>query len=46
MMKNVLTLAMLGASLASSMSTLAAEPVRIGFITTLSTPAGLSLIHI
>ena len=40
MMKNVLTLAMLGASLASSMSTLAAEPVRIGFITTLSTPAG------
>lgn len=40
MMKNVLTLAMLGATLASSMSTLAAEPVRIGFITTLSTPAG------
>ncbi len=39
-MKNVLTLAMLGATLASSMSTLAAEPVRIGFITTLSTPAG------
>lgn len=39
-MKNILTLAMLGATLASSMSTLAAEPVRIGFITTLSTPAG------
>lgn len=39
-MKNTLTLAMLGAALASSLNALAQEPVRIGFITTLSTPAG------
>ncbi len=39
-MKNTLILAMLGATLAPSMSAVAQEPVRIGFITTLSTPAG------
>lgn len=39
-MKKTLTLAMLGAALASSLPALAQEPVRIGFITTLSTPAG------
>lgn len=39
-MKNTLSLAMLGAALASSFNVLAQEPVRIGFITTLSTPAG------
>ena len=39
-MKKTLTLAMLGAALASSLNALAQEPVRIGFITTLSTPAG------
>ena len=39
-MKNTLSLAMLGAALASSLNVLAQEPVRIGFITTLSTPAG------
>ncbi|MNZ30912.1 Receptor family ligand binding region [compost metagenome] len=39
-MKKTLNLAMLGAALASSFNALAQEPVRIGFITTLSTPAG------
>ncbi|AYF90691.1 ABC transporter substrate-binding protein [Pseudomonas sp. JS3066] len=39
-MKTTLNLAMLGAALASSLPALAQEPVRIGFITTLSTPAG------
>ncbi|MDA8482910.1 ABC transporter substrate-binding protein [Pseudomonas resinovorans] len=39
-MKNTLNLAMLGAALASSLPVLAQDPVRIGFITTLSTPAG------
>ncbi|SEJ81362.1 branched-chain amino acid transport system substrate-binding protein [Pseudomonas linyingensis] len=39
-MKKTLNLAMLGAVLASSLNALAQEPVRIGFITTLSTPAG------
>lgn len=39
-MKNTLNLAMLGAALASSLPALAQDPVRIGFITTLSTPAG------
>ncbi len=39
-MKTTLNLAMLGAALASSLPALAQETVRIGFITTLSTPAG------
>ncbi|MDH4564886.1 ABC transporter substrate-binding protein [Pseudomonas sp. BN411] len=39
-MKKTLNLAMLGAALASSLPVLAQDPVRIGFITTLSTPAG------
>jgi branched-chain amino acid transport system substrate-binding protein len=39
-MKQTLNLAMLGAVLASSLPALAQDPVRIGFITTLSTPAG------
>lgn len=39
-MKTTLNLALLGAALASSLPALAQEPVRIGFITTLSTPAG------
>lgn len=39
-MKKTLNLAMLGAALASSLPALAQDPVRIGFITTLSTPAG------
>ncbi|MDF0730125.1 ABC transporter substrate-binding protein [Pseudomonas entomophila] len=39
-MKHTFTLAMLGAALASSLSAQAQEPVQIGFITTLSTPAG------
>ncbi|BAN47227.1 ABC transporter substrate-binding protein [Metapseudomonas resinovorans] len=39
-MKQTLNLAMLGAALASSLPALAQDPVRIGFITTLSTPAG------
>lgn len=39
-MKKTLNLALLGAALASSLNALAQEPVRIGFITTLSTPAG------
>ncbi|MDH4568879.1 ABC transporter substrate-binding protein [Pseudomonas sp. BN414] len=39
-MKKTLELAMLGAALASSLPVLAQDPVRIGFITTLSTPAG------
>lgn len=39
-MKKTLNLAMLGAALASPLCAQAQEPVRIGFITTLSTPAG------
>lgn len=39
-MKNTFSLALLGAALASSLPTMAQDPVRIGFITTLSTPAG------
>lgn len=39
-MKKTLNLALLGAALASSLNALAQDPVRIGFITTLSTPAG------
>ncbi|MBO3278025.1 ABC transporter substrate-binding protein [Pseudomonas schmalbachii] len=39
-MKKTLPLALLGAVMASSLPALAQDPVRIGFITTLSTPAG------
>lgn len=39
-MKKTFTLALLGAALATTLSAQAQEPVRIGYITTLSTPAG------